>query len=56
MIDIAMHFVKYPRVGGHLFSRNLTGEWTFKLQEVYNTTVHFTGANGPSCSSATMGS
>ncbi|KAK8048113.1 hypothetical protein PG994_009843 [Apiospora phragmitis] len=42
MIDIAVHGVKYPRVGGHLFSRNLTGEWAFKLQEVYNTTVHFT--------------
>ncbi|KAK8139501.1 hypothetical protein PG984_002881 [Apiospora sp. TS-2023a] len=42
MIDIAMHGVKYPRVGGHLFSRNLTGNWTFKLQEVYNTTIHFT--------------
>ncbi|KAK8872489.1 hypothetical protein PGQ11_003003 [Apiospora arundinis] len=41
MIDIAVHGVKYPRVGGHLFSRNLTGDWTFKLQEVYNTTVHF---------------
>ncbi|KAK8115412.1 hypothetical protein PG999_007481 [Apiospora kogelbergensis] len=42
MIDIAVHGVKYPRVGGHLFSRDLTGDWTFKLQEVYNTTVHFT--------------
>ena len=42
MIDVAMHGVKYPRVGGHLFSRNLSGEWTFKLQEVYNTTVGFT--------------
>ncbi|KAK7908881.1 hypothetical protein PG985_016184 [Apiospora marii] len=42
MIDIAVHGAKYPRVGGHLFSRDLTGQWTFKLQEVYNTTVHFT--------------
>ena len=25
-----------------MFSRGLTGNWTFKTQEVYNTTVHFT--------------
>lgn len=42
MIDIAERGEKYPRVGGHLFSRSLTGDWTFKLQAVYNTTVEFT--------------
>lgn len=42
MIDIAERGEKYPRVGGHLFSRSLTGNWTFKLQAAYNTTVYFT--------------
>ncbi|KAI1780743.1 hypothetical protein F4818DRAFT_396695 [Hypoxylon cercidicola] len=42
MIDITERHEKYPRVGGHLFSRSLAGNWTFKLQAVYNTTVHFT--------------
>lgn len=42
MIDIAERHEKYPRVGGHLFSRSLTGNWTFKLQAAYNTTVYFT--------------
>ncbi|KAF2179713.1 hypothetical protein K469DRAFT_798024 [Zopfia rhizophila CBS 207.26] len=42
MIDIAERNQKFPRVGGHLFARELTGNWTFKLQEVYNTTVEFT--------------
>ncbi|KAI0880097.1 uncharacterized protein GGS22DRAFT_198297 [Annulohypoxylon maeteangense] len=42
MIDIAERGEKYPRVGGHLFSRSLTGNWTFKLQPAYNTTVYFT--------------
>ncbi|OTA98790.1 hypothetical protein M426DRAFT_325691 [Hypoxylon sp. CI-4A] len=42
MIDIAERGEKYPRVGGHLFSRELTGNWTFKLQAAYNTTVYFT--------------
>jgi hypothetical protein len=42
MIDITEHGVKYPRVGAHMFSRSLTGNWSFKLQETYNTTVLFT--------------
>lgn len=42
MIDITERGEKFPRVGGHLFSRNLTGDWTFKLQAAYNTTVEFT--------------
>lgn len=42
MIDITERGEKFPRVGGHLFARELTGNWTFKLQEVYNTTVAFT--------------
>src|SRR3954462_2236672 len=41
MIDITERGEKFPRVGGHLFARELTGNWTFKLQEVYNTTVTF---------------
>ncbi|KAG7098382.1 hypothetical protein E1B28_000340 [Marasmius oreades] len=42
MIDIAERGEKYPRVGAHLYSRDLSGNWTFKLQEAYNTTVVFT--------------
>ncbi|KAF1957179.1 hypothetical protein CC80DRAFT_444685, partial [Byssothecium circinans] len=42
MIDITEKGVKYPRVGAHLFSRELTGNWTFKLQEAFNSTVQFT--------------
>ncbi len=42
MIDISERGEKYPRVGGHMFSTNLTEGWTFKLREAYNTTVHFT--------------
>ncbi|RYP93202.1 hypothetical protein DL770_000677 [Monosporascus sp. CRB-9-2] len=42
MIDIAERGEKFPRVGGHMFSRSLTGPWTFRLRQVYNTTVHFT--------------
>ncbi|KAI0012697.1 hypothetical protein F4779DRAFT_614420 [Xylariaceae sp. FL0662B] len=35
MIDIAERGEKFPRVGGHMFSRNLTNGWEFRLQEVY---------------------
>ncbi|KAJ4361342.1 hypothetical protein N0V95_001955 [Ascochyta clinopodiicola] len=42
MIDITERGAKYPRVGAHMFSRNLTGPWTFKLQEAFNSTVSFT--------------
>ncbi|KKY30477.1 hypothetical protein UCDDA912_g09564 [Diaporthe ampelina] len=42
MIDIAERGEKFPRVGGHLFSRDLAGDWTFRLQAAYNTTVGFT--------------
>lgn len=41
MIDITERGEKYPRVAGHMFSRGLMGNWTFKLQDVYNTTVYF---------------
>ncbi|KFA79100.1 hypothetical protein S40288_07032 [Stachybotrys chartarum IBT 40288] len=33
---------RYPRVGSHLYSRNLTGPWQFKLQEAFNSTVNYT--------------
>ena len=33
---------KYPRVGSHLFSRNLTGPWHFKQQEAFNSTINYT--------------
>ncbi|KAF3045035.1 hypothetical protein E8E12_005196 [Didymella heteroderae] len=42
MIDITERSQKYPRVGAHMFARNLTGSWTFKLQEAFNSTVNFT--------------
>ncbi|KAI5864014.1 hypothetical protein GGS23DRAFT_562594 [Durotheca rogersii] len=42
MVEIAERGEKYPRVGGHLFSRTLGGDWTFKLQPAYDTTVRFT--------------
>lgn len=42
MIDIAERGVKYPRVGAHMYARELTGPWTFKLQEAFNSTVQFT--------------
>lgn len=44
MIDIFENGsgVRGPRVGCHLFSRQLDGEWTFRLQEAFNTTVEFT--------------
>lgn len=41
MIDITEKGQKYPRVGAHMFARNLTGPWTFKLQEAFNSTVRF---------------
>lgn len=42
MIDITERNQKYPRVGAHMYARNLTGPWTFKMQEAYNSTVTFT--------------
>ena len=42
MIDITERGQKYPRIGAHMFARNLTGPWTFKLQEAFNSTVAFT--------------
>jgi hypothetical protein len=42
MIDITERNQKYPRIGAHMFARNLTGPWTFKLQEAFNSTVNFT--------------
>ncbi|KAI1335886.1 hypothetical protein F5Y15DRAFT_219570 [Xylariaceae sp. FL0016] len=41
LIDVAERGEKYPRVGGHLFSRTLCGNWTFRLQAAYNTAVRF---------------
>lgn len=42
MIDIVeKNGTKYPRVGAHMFSRDLTSPWTFKLQEAFNSTVTF---------------
>ncbi|KAF2819800.1 hypothetical protein CC86DRAFT_449825 [Ophiobolus disseminans] len=43
MIDIVeKNGTKYPRVGAHMYARTLEGEWTFKLQEAFNSTVTFT--------------
>ncbi|KAF5866830.1 hypothetical protein ETB97_008634 [Aspergillus alliaceus] len=43
MIDIVEHEgQKWPRVGAHMYARNLAGPWHFKLQEAFNSTVTFT--------------
>lgn len=43
MIDIVeKNGTKYPRVGAHMFSRTLEGEWRFKVQEAFNSSVAFT--------------
>ncbi|KAH7321327.1 hypothetical protein B0I35DRAFT_408290 [Stachybotrys elegans] len=43
MIDYVEHDGRrYPRVGAHLFARNLEGPWHFRLHEAYNSTVNFT--------------
>ncbi|EIT72914.1 hypothetical protein F9C07_1178350 [Aspergillus flavus] len=43
MIDIVEHDgQKWPRVGAHMYARNLTGPWYFKLHEAFNSTVAFT--------------
>lgn len=33
---------RWPRVGSHLFARELTGPWYFKLQEAFSSNVTFT--------------
>jgi hypothetical protein len=33
---------KWPRVGAHMYARNLTGPWYFKQQESFNSTITFT--------------
>jgi hypothetical protein len=43
MIDIVEEDgQKWPHVGAHMFARNLTGPWTFKQQEAFNSSVAFT--------------
>lgn len=42
MIDIVEYGRKYPRVGAHMFSRDLASGWTFKAQEAFSSTVEFT--------------
>lgn len=42
MIDITESGQKYPRVGAHMFARDLTGPWTFRQHEAFNATVDFT--------------
>lgn len=43
MIDIVKHDGrKYPRVGAHIYARELTGPWHFKLHEAFNSTVNYT--------------
>jgi hypothetical protein len=43
MIDIVeKNGTKYPRVGAHMFSRDLESGWVFKVQEAFNSTVVFT--------------
>ncbi|KAL2846354.1 hypothetical protein BJY01DRAFT_263329 [Aspergillus pseudoustus] len=43
MIDLVEHDgQKYPRVGAHMFARQLTGPWHFHLHEAFNSSVAFT--------------
>ncbi|KAL4865163.1 hypothetical protein BDV12DRAFT_211229 [Aspergillus spectabilis] len=43
MIDLVEHDgQKWPRVGAHMYARELTGPWHFKLQEAFNSTVNYT--------------
>ncbi|KAK6068714.1 hypothetical protein SCUP515_09417 [Seiridium cupressi] len=43
MIDLVEYDgQQWPRVGAHMYARNLTGPWTFKQQEAFNSTVTFT--------------
>ncbi|KAH8195231.1 hypothetical protein TruAng_010614 [Truncatella angustata] len=43
MIDLVEHSgQQWPRVGAHMFARDLTGPWTFKQQEAFNSSVNFT--------------
>ncbi|KAL4883577.1 hypothetical protein BJY04DRAFT_184917 [Aspergillus karnatakaensis] len=42
MIDLVEHNgQKWPRVGAHMYARELTGPWHFKQQEAFNSTVLF---------------
>jgi hypothetical protein len=43
MVDIVeQEKRKWPRVGAHIFARELTGPWQFKLHEAFNSTVTYT--------------
>jgi hypothetical protein len=43
MIDLVEHNgQQWPRVGAHVYARELTGPWHFKQQEAYNSTITFT--------------
>ncbi|KAH8895371.1 hypothetical protein GQ53DRAFT_50293 [Thozetella sp. PMI_491] len=43
LIDLVEHpGQQWPRVGAHIFARNLTGPWHFPLHEAYNSSVTFT--------------
>ena len=41
MIDIVERSRKWPRVGAHIFARELSGPWRFKLHEAFNSTVTY---------------
>ncbi|KAL2863481.1 uncharacterized protein BJX67DRAFT_374525 [Aspergillus lucknowensis] len=43
MIDLVEHDgQKWPRVGAHVFAKDLTGPWHFHLHEAFNSTVTYT--------------
>ncbi|KAL3469869.1 hypothetical protein BJX99DRAFT_240524 [Aspergillus californicus] len=43
MIDLVEHDgQKWPRVGAHVFARELTGPWHFHQHEAFNSTVNYT--------------
>ncbi|OBT85559.1 hypothetical protein VE02_06714 [Pseudogymnoascus sp. 03VT05] len=43
MIDLVEHSgQQWPRVGAHVYARELTGPWHFTQQEAYNSTITFT--------------
>jgi len=41
LIDVTERGEKFPRVGAHMFARNLSGRWTFKQQAAFTSNVTF---------------
>lgn len=41
MVDIVDRGEKFPRVGAHMFARELGGPWRFRMHEAFNSTVAY---------------